>query len=1577
MKHARLVIAVLLAVASLVTGCAQAGNPASQQLLGSMLTPAASFGPSLTETGNGQNQQAETRKADGLFGIKFEGENVAGTGETVDGKYVVNATKTDGEAWHIKLEANYPTSIGHDYFVTYHFHSDVAGTVKFGDFQEFPIVAGDNAVTGRFVARAETSYLDLQLGMLSPFTIEFTDVTVEELTDDCTYEAISGSIGYASDSSVYESHDDGYTVNLTRNSDDVTAKFTQIPSGAEVWKAKLFVKTGAIPENGNLYRISADLTASKDLEYEVCFNNAEKEKGYSALYGLRLNADETKTVEQLIAIPESDFDAKEVVLQFAFGKAAKDTEITVTNVRVEKVVDKYTNVLPSGFALDKTIATGRVFYYTSPDSYTEVPLTLSFSGTDTVYEGHDDGYIVNVEETADSATLHITQAPENPEDRGVWKAKLYAETGVVLEEGTTYRIGFDITGTKDQAKYEACFDGDYENAYGALYDRSLKAGETEHIEMIVTPDVSHGPLTIRLQMGETDTAEGNDVTIKNLTVEKLTTAYQEVGEISYDTGATGNVSEEHFDGVEQTLSAAGTSATLEVTAARTDGGVWSSKLNIKTSVTPEAGEKYRVSLKVEAEGETGDFEVLYQNTAGGELYGGQWGLSGSGEYSSDFTAPAENCGPMTIVLQLGNAAAGTKVTVSEIQICKLGGGAMEEVALTGFAYPVTTEGSAANNSFELEANSGAAAVMGGDGTSATATVTTPGDDWHVKFYAKTGLTLEAGETYKITMNVTGAAGCTACYKNTATGAEDGFGTQTITDGEIVHTVTSEQGGGLEIMLKIGNVAAGTVVTISGIQIEKISPVTVSVLPPAMSYPSSFDLEANSGAEAVMGGEGSSATATVTKPGADWNVKFYAKPHVTLKSGKTYQVTLHVTNASGCPVCFKNLATGEEEGFGTVWLSSNDETVTHTITPSADAKMEIMLKIGNLAANTEVAIDSIDVMEMTDEFKPVELTGFAYPVIVPESTEDNSFFLEANSGAAAKMTGDGSSATAQIQTSGDDWHIKFYAITGLELEAGKTYEISFNVTGAAGCQVCYKNTATGKEDGFGTETAADGVVTHTVTPDANGALEIMLKLGTVAAGNTVTVSNVKISALGGETVGENLFTDSLTTDTRGNINFWAHEDYAAELSGDGSSATLKITKAPEDTKEAWKIKLFVETGIQLEEGKHYRISADLSATAETDYEICYNDGAEEKGVGALYGQHAGAQSQTAVYEVTAEKAAELILQINLGWAAPCEVTVSNVKVEVMVDGVGESVLPSFKYDSVGSVSNAADNGYVTELEKAEDSATFRILQAPEERNPWNVKLFVKTGFTPEKGKGYRVSFDIEGEKNQGLYEVFYDGSSEAAYGALYEQVLSEGKKQTVSYIIEPGDEKGELVLQIRLGKTDGTEGNVYKVSNVKVEEVTFKTTTTPEIVTVTTLWTHEDYSADLTTTEDSASVKIVKVPSDGKEPWKTKLFIDTGVTLKEGEKYRITFEAVGSTDIPFEVCYNRDGEEKGLGAIYGLTATAEAQVVMYTTYVGRDTHLVIQVSLGNASAGNVFTIRNLKVERAGSVKPLTEAVYVFE
>ena len=77
---------------------------------------------------------------------------------------------------------------GRDYHVTYNFTSDVAGTVKFGDFQEFQIQEGENSVTGIFTAKDSTSYLDLQLGMLQPFTIDFTEIEVKEYADEVEYE---------------------------------------------------------------------------------------------------------------------------------------------------------------------------------------------------------------------------------------------------------------------------------------------------------------------------------------------------------------------------------------------------------------------------------------------------------------------------------------------------------------------------------------------------------------------------------------------------------------------------------------------------------------------------------------------------------------------------------------------------------------------------------------------------------------------------------------------------------------------------------------------------------------------------------------------------------------------------------------------------------------------------------------------------------------------------------------------------------------------------------------------------------------------------------------------------------------------------------------------------------------------------------------------------------------------------------------------------------------------------------------------------------------------------------------------
>lgn len=139
--------------------------------------------PILSTLAAAERPARQAKEADSLFRAKFEGDRVAGSGEVVNGEYRFAATKTDGEAWHVKLESNYPTVSGRDYRVTYHFHSNVRGKVKFGDFQEYEIQPGENTVTGMLIATGGTSYLDLQLGMLPPFSIDFHSVEVEEYAD--------------------------------------------------------------------------------------------------------------------------------------------------------------------------------------------------------------------------------------------------------------------------------------------------------------------------------------------------------------------------------------------------------------------------------------------------------------------------------------------------------------------------------------------------------------------------------------------------------------------------------------------------------------------------------------------------------------------------------------------------------------------------------------------------------------------------------------------------------------------------------------------------------------------------------------------------------------------------------------------------------------------------------------------------------------------------------------------------------------------------------------------------------------------------------------------------------------------------------------------------------------------------------------------------------------------------------------------------------------------------------------------------------------------------------------------------
>lgn len=1471
MKHTKILIAVVLLFALLLSSCGQAAPQAAEtvrrtvkeapapaaagrvELLSAYHEAPAAGTFALPLSAPGQVTPT-TVEHNTMFRAKFEGNSVSGRGEVVDGVYRFAADKTDGEAWHVKLECNYPTVAGRDYRVTYRFRSDVAGKVKFGDFQEFDIHEGENSVTGVLIATSGTSYLDLQLGMLPAFTIDFTEIEIEEYADEVDYEnALTVPVNFEKESLVWEKHDQGYAPVLTRSRDEVTVDYLATSWDNGVWKSRLYIKTGMIPESGVHYRVTADVTCDQDLPFEVLLNNGEEEKGYGALYGQNAAAGKTMTCESVIT---GSGEGDELIMQFSLGDAPEGSAVKIGNLHVEKIKDHYSSVLPPLFALDTSVETGKMLYGAIPTSFKNVPLSFSYSGIDTVYSWCADGYVVALDEGASSATLKISQAPES--GREGWKAKLCAATGVTPAAGETYKVSFDVSATGDQAKFEVTFDGNAEKDYGAIYEGlSLTAGGTKSVEYTFTPVASCGPLTVQLQLGETNTTAGNNITLSNLSIEKVKAEYKEVGTADFDGTSTADfwADDAYYDGSGGAELTPGNGfATLKInTPPANNREAWKVKLFFNNVAALEAGKQYRVSVDVESTNEF-DYEICYNDQENG---GGEKGLGALYERKAMKTlktetytvAPTANKN-LSLQFNLGLADKTTTVTVSNIKVQEvLGGETAVQVSIT---YP--NAGAADTNKF-----------------SAIKAATSEGDNWAVN---------------------------TANYDS--------------------------------------------------------SQATINI---------------------------------VTEPDGVWKTRLHVNTGVVLEPNTRYRVaaTLHSEKAVDFEVLYSN-GNGEDDGynpggkgyndgsFGLHADENGDVTVTKTfVVPERSEYKDLVLRfqLGNSPAQNTVTVSGISVVKWEPDL------GYSHNSMTPGNYPP--VFLETNNGTTAVLTGDGKSATATVLKQGQDWNIKLYASTGATLTEGHNYKIGMTIDGAEGWGIAYK-IGNGDEVVVNDKTVSGSSVSFNVTPGATGSLQFVLKLGAVAENSNVTLSGISVTEVVPDGQGENIASVS-----QEKMGFFVHDDYkkgkAGNLTASGTTAELEILAPPANGREDWKVKLFLNTGIALTAGKDYRISADVSSDKELDYAICYTDGVsdakEHQVADTKSGLHASSAAQTVVCNASPSADATLNLQLNLGLASePCTVTVSNVKVEEMIEGESEKVLPSFSYDSVGYVSRAADDGYVTLLEQGSSSATLHILQAPaSDRNFWNVKFNVKTGFTPEKNKGYRVSYDLTAAKSQSAFEVFYDGNTESTYGAQYAQSLSAGKN-SFAYIIYPGESKGELVLQLRCGKTDGTDGNTYTFSNLKIEEVAFRYTQTPEVKKVTTLDTQNGYIEQLDVTRDKATVRIEKTPATGREAWKSKLFVETGVTLNPGQKYRVSMDVRSIIPAPFEVCFNNGGVEKGLGAIFGLISTPAGQHVEYVTYAKEATQLVIQLSLGNCLPPNSIILSNVKVEKAGAIDLVSDTIYTF-
>lgn len=436
----------------------------------------------------------------------------------------------------------------------------------------------------------------------------FSNLAVEEAPENAVGENIVlvDKLDYSAPGAIrFWTHSDSGAA-MTSDEKSATLTVTQAPKkDAEVWKIKLLVATGLIPEAGKTYRIRADLRSTTGGTYEVCFNEGETEKGYDVLYNQRLST-QRQTLDRRIYVTSDKENPGELILQLSLGKLSTGSKVTISNIRVEEAILRYTNALPKDFAYDKTWIVEEY----DPNNQivvgaSEIPTTISWNGAMTADKaGNQAGDITS---SGGNATLNIKGGQD------VWDAMLHIYTGMNLEKGTTYRASFKVWAEKSYSNYEVLYGKglkagtwDNDNHYESIKKTGLQLAANTPTEVSAQFVSDGGELLITLQVGATGGQE-NTVTVSDVKIEKLgsgTPSGDNIASVNYP-GASRAVSRSSSDTGSFRVrdnhgSITGDDTSVTMTCAK-EGNDWERGLFIDDICNLTAGKSYQVSFDIQSD----------------------------------------------------------------------------------------------------------------------------------------------------------------------------------------------------------------------------------------------------------------------------------------------------------------------------------------------------------------------------------------------------------------------------------------------------------------------------------------------------------------------------------------------------------------------------------------------------------------------------------------------------------------------------------------------------------------------------------------------------------------------------------------------------------------------------------------------------------------------------------------------------------------------------------------------------------------------------------------------------------------
>ena len=273
------------------------------------------------------------------------------------------------------------------------------------------------------------------------------------------------------------------------------------------------------------------------------------------------------------------------------------------------------------------------------------------------------------------------------------------------------------------------------------------------------------------------------------------------------------------------------------------------------------------------------------------------------------------------------------------------------------------------------------------------------------------------------------------------------------------------------------------------------------------------------------GNGSSAVykCTTESGGGAWERGLFINDVCALESGTSYRICFDITadQDTDFEVCYnKDTNWGEDEkAFGGEYelkATAEKTTVTHEVTAAVSGTLNLRIDLGKAPLNTTVTVSNVTV-EKIQQAASVSVGTVGYP----QAGGAGSFEMR---DAKGELTGDGTYAAYKCtsESGGEAWERGLFINNLATLTAGEKYTVRFDVEAdkQTDFEVCYN-----KDGNWGESEKAYGAqyelsagtekttVAYELTPEAGGVLSIRIDLGKAEQNTTVTVSNVKIEAVG--------------------------------------------------------------------------------------------------------------------------------------------------------------------------------------------------------------------------------------------------------------------------------------------------------------------------------------------------------------------------------------------------------------------------------------------------------------------------------